>query len=152
MLMAVRSPAPALSPARSANHPARTSMRRSAPDMTLANTGAATVPPWANVPTSCKSRLGSSITTTVASLRVRRRHQAGKYRHDSVGGIAAGDRFKGGARFSGHPIADERSARRRAALFDHLLHQLHKLMRDLGIQHLLAGDGAGDALKGDRAA
>ena len=45
-----------------------TSMRRKAPDITLANTGAATVPPCANVPTSRTSRLGSSITTTVASF------------------------------------------------------------------------------------
>src|SRR5579871_4382425 len=36
-----------------------TSMSRSAPDITLANTGAATLPPWC-------SPLGSSMTTTVA--------------------------------------------------------------------------------------
>src|SRR5208283_3988508 len=39
-----------------------TSMRRRAPDITLAKTGAATWPPW------CRSPLGSSMTTTVASL------------------------------------------------------------------------------------
>ena len=36
--------------------------------MILANTGAATVPPWASTPPCCTSRLGSSITTTVASF------------------------------------------------------------------------------------
>src|SRR5271155_617324 len=45
-----------------------TFIKRSEPDITLANTGAATVPPCANRPISCVSRLGSSITTTVASF------------------------------------------------------------------------------------
>src|SRR5579863_1546750 len=46
-----------------------TSIKRRAPDITLANTGAATVPPSASTPpSSCTSRLGSSITTTVASF------------------------------------------------------------------------------------
>ena len=43
-------------------------MRRSAHAMTLENTGAATVPPCAKMPICCTSRLGSSITTTVASF------------------------------------------------------------------------------------
>ena len=115
------------------------SIRRSAPDITLANTGAATVPPWAR-----RADLVHIPARLVdhhhrGQFRVRRRHQAGKYRHDPVGGIAARDGFERGAGLAGYPIADERGAGRGAALFDHLLHQLHQLVRDLGIEDLLAG-------------
>ena len=102
--------------------------RRSAPDITLANTGAATCP--RQRPTSCTSRLGSSITTTVASFGCERGHQPGKHRHVLVGGIAAGDGLQGGAGLAGDPIADQRGARvAGTALGDHLLHQLHQRMR-----------------------